>query len=84
MKIFTSKTAEERLTKDKEAKTREEILSFAEEEGVELPNDALDHVAGGGMYSNRICPECGNTTVVYVGGAYAWCCYICYWTQDEF
>ena len=53
---------EEQIAKVKNCQTNEEILKVAKEEGIELTNEQLEAVAGGGVCSSltRTCPECGE------------------------
>ena len=59
---------EEQIAKVKACKNQEELLSLAKEEGVELSEDQLAAVAGGGCCSDStripiVCPDCGNRNV---------------------
>ena len=53
--------------KARACKTSSELLKFAAENDVELPDDALEAVAGGGCGSEttpvEVCNYCGNDTV---------------------
>ena len=50
----------EQLEKVKDCKSHEELLKIAKEEGIELSDEQLEAVAGGGVCSSltRTCPEC--------------------------
>ena len=55
----------ENLTKEQIAmvrtcKNHEELLKLAKEEGVELTNEQLEAVRGGGCFSSFKCPNCGS------------------------
>ena len=56
---------EEQIAKVKACKNQEELLALAKEEGVELTDDQLEAVAGGGCSSDdgdvMECPECHST-----------------------
>lgn len=57
-----------------------QLLDLAKSEGVELPDSALEDVAGGIWDSNwgktPICPDCGAELVYFIDeGTYT--CYIC-------
>ena len=49
-KVWDSLTDEQK-EKAKGCKTNEELLKFAGEEGIELPDEALDAVSGGGLWA---------------------------------
>ena len=53
---------EEQIAKVKDFKTTEEILAFAKEEGIELTEEQLETVSGGGCFSTMKCPACGSTS----------------------
>ena len=55
---------EEQIVKVKECKNQEELLSLAKKEGVELTEDQLNAVNGGGCFSTtkRFCPTCNKNT----------------------
>ena len=54
---------EEQIKKVKECKSSEEILNLAKAEGVELNEEQLAAVSGGGCSSTRKCPMCGSTNI---------------------
>ena len=47
LKELFDKLTDEQKAKAKECKTAEELMDFAGKEGVELPDELLDNVAGG-------------------------------------
>ena len=54
---------EEQIAKAKECQSPEELLNFAKEEGIELSEEQLEAVSGGGCFENSepvICPKCGS------------------------
>ena len=51
LEIYDSLTDEQK-EKVKECKTMEEVSAFAAEEGIELPDEMLDEVAGGYIFYN--------------------------------
>ena len=51
---------EEQIARIKECKSQEEILAFAKEQGIELNDEQLDAVSGGGCLSSDKCPYCGS------------------------
>ena len=57
---------EEQIAKVKACKNPEEVLSLAKAEGVELTNEQLALVSGGGLICSTptfTCPQCGSTNV---------------------
>lgn len=53
--------SEEQIEKLKECKNQEELLHFAKEEGIELNQEQLEMVSGGGcVFSSDKCPNCGS------------------------
>ena len=52
LEIYDSLTDEQK-EKVKECKTMEEVSAFAAEEGIELPDEMLDDVAGGYIFVNN-------------------------------
>ena len=54
---------EEQIAKVNECNTPEEILALARTEGVELSDEQLEAVSGGGCFGggDYTCPECGAT-----------------------
>ena len=54
--------SEEQIAKVKACKNQEEILALAKEEGIELNEEQLAAVSGGGCFDDDIkCPKCGYT-----------------------
>ena len=51
---------EEQIAKIKESKNQEELLKLAKEEGIELSDEQLSAVSGGGCFSTNGCPNCGS------------------------
>ena len=51
---------EEQIAKIKESKNQEELLKLAKEEGIELSDEQLSAVSGGGCFSSNGCPNCGS------------------------
>ena len=54
---------DEQVKKVKACKSSQEILELAKSEGVELNEEQLAAVSGGGCSSTRKCPMCGSTNV---------------------
>lgn len=54
--------SEEQLNKIKSCKDTQEMLEVAKQEGIELTEEQLEAVSGGGCWSSitRTCPECGE------------------------
>ena len=53
---------------DVQDKTPEEILSMAKDEGIELSDEQLEGIAGGGMWDKPGadgCPSCGSHDISY-------------------
>lgn len=42
-----------------------DVLRYAKEEGVELSDEQLEKVAGGGAWVCDYCPSCGDTGIMY-------------------
>ena len=59
LEIYDSLTDEQK-EKVKECKTMEEVSAFAAEEGIELPDEMLDDVAGGYVHKNGLTYEVIN------------------------
>ena len=57
-------------------KTPEELMALAKAEGMEIPEEQLERIAGGWGDKARTCPECGSTDVI-VGGAKQAAAYVC-------
>ena len=55
--------SEEQIKKVKECKSSEEILNLAKAEGVELNEEQLAAVSGGGCSNTMKCPGCGSKNV---------------------
>ena len=51
---------EEQIKKVKECKSSEEILSLAKAEGVQLSDEQLEAVSGGGCSDRIYCDYCGS------------------------
>ena len=54
---------DEQIKKVEVCKNSEEILALAKAEGVQLNEEQLAAVSGGGCSSTRKCPMCGSTNV---------------------
>lgn len=52
--------SEEQITKIKACKSQDELLAMAKEEGIELSEEQLSAVSGGGCFSTNKCPKCGS------------------------
>ena len=52
--------SEEQIAKVKSCKNQDELLKVAREEGVELSEEQLSAVSGGGCFSTNKCPKCGS------------------------
>lgn len=51
---------DEQIAKVKACKNQEELLKLVKEEGVELTNEQMEAVNGGGCLSSFKCPNCGS------------------------
>lgn len=51
---------EEQIAKVKECKNQEELLKFAKEEDIQLTEEQLTAISGGGCFSSFKCPNCGS------------------------
>lgn len=51
---------EEQIAKAKKCKNGKELLNLAKAEGIELTDEQLAAVSGGGCVSSRKCPDCGS------------------------
>ena len=54
---------EEQIAKVKACKNQEEIMAMAKQEGVQLTEEQLEAVNGGGCSSSdssKVCPNCGS------------------------
>ena len=56
--------SEEQIAKIKACKSQEEILELAKQEGIELTDEQLEAVSGGGCNSG--CPDCGCRQENYI------------------
>ena len=54
---------EEQIAKVNECNSAEEILALAKEEGVQLSDEQLEAVSGGGCFGRKGCPECGSNNL---------------------
>lgn len=52
--------SEEQIANIKACKSQDELLAIAKEEGVELSEEQLSAVSGGGCFSTNKCPNCGS------------------------
>jgi len=52
--------ADEQIAKVKACKSQDELLALAKEEGIELSDEQLSAVSGGGCFSTNGCPNCGS------------------------
>ena len=55
--------SEEQVAKLGECNSKEEILKLAKEEGIELTDEQLEVVSGGGCFDKQgpTCPACGSS-----------------------
>ena len=62
---------EEQVAKAKTCKSQEEMLSLAKAEGVELSDEQLEAVSGGGCFDvpGIFCPQCHKESCETVGGS---------------
>lgn len=51
---------DKQIAKVKACKSQEELLKLAKEEGIELTDEQLEAVSGGGCFSSFKCPNCGS------------------------
>ena len=49
-----------------ECNTAEELFALAKEEGVEIPDDDLESIAGGRVWGTPNCPQCDSALVAIV------------------
>ena len=56
--------SEEQIKKVEACKSSEEIINLAKAEGIELTDEQLEAVSGGGCFSGTDkCPECGSEEI---------------------
>ena len=55
--------SEEQIKKVEACKNSDEILNLAKAEGVELNEEQLAAVSGGGCFGTDKCPECGSEDI---------------------
>lgn len=58
--------SEEQIAKVKACKNSEELLALAKEEGIQLTDEQLEAVSGGGFCASTpsfVCPKCGSSNV---------------------
>ena len=55
--------SEEQIKKVEECKNSEEILNLAKEEGMELTDEQLEAVSGGGCFGTFKCKKCGSKDI---------------------
>ena len=73
---------EEQIAKFKECKNQAELLELAKAEGIELTNEQIEAVSGGGCFSSFKCPKCGSKdyrklSIYQVSGCSAYQCNQC-------
>ena len=56
---------EEQIAKVKACKSQEEMLALAKEEGIELTDEQLEAVSGGGCSNTLKCVTCGSTNLKF-------------------
>ena len=75
----------EQIAKVKACKNQEEMLKLAKEEGIELTDEQLEAISGGGACTSiaRTCPECGEF-FDYDSYGNRWHCNDCgcWWNDD--
>ena len=55
---------EEQIEKAKACKNEKELLTLAQAEGIQLTEEQLETVAGGGCSeTTEPCPKCGSTSI---------------------
>ncbi len=62
--------SEEQIKKVEACKSSEEILNLAKAEGIELTDEQLEAVSGGGCFDGfkkRKCPDCGSSDLDVYG-----------------
>ena len=55
--------SEEQIKKIEECKSSEEILNLAKAEGIELTDEQLEAVSGGGCFGTFKCKKCGSKDI---------------------
>jgi len=75
---------EEQVAKVKACKSTEEMLALAKNEGIELSDEQLEAVSGGGCsipeQKPEVCPQCGKSDYderTYTDGIYSITSYTC-------
>ena len=72
--------SKEQIAKAKDCKNQEELLALAKSEGIQLTDEQLAAVSGGGLCVSTptfTCPKCGSTNVSaynQTGPAIVWFC----------
>ena len=56
---------EQQIARVKACKNAEELLALAKAEGVELTDEQLEVISGGGVCSSDKCPNCGSKNYTY-------------------
>lgn len=55
----------------KSANTFEDLMTIANEEGVELTDEQIDQISGGGAWNHpKNCPACGKENIYHYGAQY--------------
>ena len=68
-------------------KTKEELYTFIADNGLELPNEALEFASGGCGNPKQVCPQCGSTNILresYAGAGYCIYCGNCGYVLHEY
>lgn len=68
---------DEQIAKLKACKNNEEILAAAKAEGIELSDEQLEAVSGGGCHDGVMCPYCNSTNTRYLDRVGNTLFYIC-------
>ena len=55
--------SEEQIKKVEECKSSEEVLNLAKAEGIELTDEQLEAVSGGGCFGTFKCKKCGSKDI---------------------
>ena len=79
---FLKGLSEEQIAKVKACKSQEELSKLAKDEGVELTDEQIEAVSGGGCFSSFKCPNCGSRDyrklpIYQVSGCSAYQCNSC-------